>query len=45
MYYVPYCISWFFLFNGLFFAKADNVQLLFISSIFMIAAAIMYRKR
>lgn len=44
MYYIPYLISWFFLFMGLFFAKSDNAQIVIASGLFMIAAMIVYRK-
>ena len=44
MYYISYLISWFFLINGLFFAKSNNIQMLIVSGLFMIAGMIAYKK-
>ena len=45
MYYISYCISWFFLIMGLFFAKSDNAQIFIASALFMNAAMIVYKKK
>ena len=45
MYYIPYLISWFFLINGLFFAKSDNALMLVASGLFMIAAMIVCKEK
>ena len=44
MHIMAYCMSIILFMSGMFFAKSDNIPMLFVSALFMIAAAIAYRK-